>query len=77
MSVLTPIANKIAPSCSGVDSSCDCTPVDCVLVEALINKLLVSMLILITNEITPSGSYIDTSRDSSHVDHVLVEALIN
>ena len=33
MSVLTPIANKIAPSGSGVDSAQDCSRVDCVLVD--------------------------------------------
>ena len=33
MSVLTPIANKIAPSGSGVDSSWDCSRMDRVLVD--------------------------------------------
>ena len=35
--VLTPIAYEIAPSGSGADSSWDCSRVDRVLVEALIN----------------------------------------
>ena len=33
MSVLTPIANKIAPSGSGVDSSWDCSRVDHILFD--------------------------------------------
>ena len=50
---------------------------DCVLVEALIIKLLVFVLTPIAYEIAPSGSGVDSSRDCSHVDRVLVEALIN
>ena len=33
MSVLTPIANRITPSGSGIDNSWDCSRVDCVLVD--------------------------------------------
>ena len=43
------------PSAGGVDSSRDCSHVDCVLVETLIIQLLVSVLTLIANEIAPSG----------------------
>ena len=46
MSVLTFIANKIAPTGSGVDRSRDCSRVDRVLVEALIDYLLMSVLYL-------------------------------
>ena len=61
MSRLTKIANKIAPIGSGIDSSRDCSRVDCVLVETLINSLLVSLLTLIANKIVHSGSGVDSS----------------
>ena len=60
MSVLTLIANKIAPNGSGVDSSRDCSHVDHVLVETLINCLLVSVLTPIANKIAPIGSGVDS-----------------
>ena len=53
VSVLTLIADKIAPSGSGINSSRDCSHVDCVLFETLINKLLVSVLTPIANKIAP------------------------
>ena len=43
MSLLTLIANKIAPSGSGVDSSQDCSCVDPVLAEALIVYRIVAV----------------------------------
>ena len=56
------IATEIALSGSGIDSSRDCSRVDRVLVEALINLLLVSVLTPIANAISPSGSGVDCSR---------------
>ena len=51
----TLIVYEIMPSGSGVDSSWDCSHVDCVLVEALLNQLLVSLLTSIANKIAPSA----------------------
>ena len=65
--MLTSIANKITPSGSGDDNSKDFSRMDCVLVEALINKWLVSLFTLIANKIARSGSGLDSSQDCSHV----------
>ena len=43
MSVLTSMAKEIVPNGSGVDSSRDCSRVDCVLVEALIVYSIVAV----------------------------------
>ena len=67
------IANKITSSCIGVDSSKDCNRVDCVLVEALVDQLLVSLLTLVANKIASSCSGVDSSQDCSLVDCVQVE----
>ena len=41
---------------------------DCVLVEALLNQLLVSLLTSTANKITPSGIRVDSSQDRVLVD---------
>ena len=63
----------IAPSGSVIDSSLDCSCVDIILVEALINSLLMSGLTLIVNKIRPSGCGVDSSQDCSPLDCVLFE----
>ena len=73
MSELTSIANKISPSGSGIDSLCQSRCVDCVLVETLLNKLLVSELTYIANKIAPSGSGVDSVRNNSSVLTLIVE----
>ena len=50
---------------------------DCVLVEALINQLLVSLLTLVANKIASSCNGVDSSQDCSRVDCVQVETLID
>ena len=62
---LVDIASKIAPIGSGVVSLRNCSRVDCVLFETLINRLLVSVFTPIANEITLSGSGVDSSWDCS------------
>ena len=67
--VLTPIANEISLSGSGIDSLQYCSRVDPVRLT-LINELLVSVLTPIAEKIAPSGSGIDSSWDCSPVNCV-------
>jgi len=75
VSELTSNANKITQSGSGVDCSWDCSRVDCVLFEALINLLLVPEMTKNANKIAQSGSGFDSSQDYSCVDRVLFDII--
>ena len=77
MSILTPIADEIMPSGSGVESSWDFSRVDCVLFETLIHRLLVSVLTPIANEIAPSVVALIVHGIVADVDRDLFVTLIN
>ena len=68
-------ANEIVPSDCGVESSRDCSCVDPVLFETLINYLLVSVLTPIDYMIAPSGSGVDSSWDRCRVLTLIVKRI--